>query len=426
MSRLRKNRYFRKFIRRFGGARLIVVPRLLELPLRLAVRVLVARLPRERGLVVFGAPLDRFADNSAYLFLGLSVAPDLDCIWITGSRDLVKRLRAAGYKAELRMSPAGLRASLRAECYVVTSYVSDVNRWAHDGARLVNLWHGIPLKTIERDIVNSPMSFMYTARSSRSPLTLALADETRVPDALLSTSSFISERCFTSAFGVPREHCLDFGYPRTDHFFASRDQPPSDVLIAQPETWARMHDANFVVGYFPTWRDDDSPFIKRSGLSIQRLAETVAARGGLLLFKPHFNTAHALPEGQAVVLHPDDDLNAYLPLCSALITDYSSVAFDFMLLDRPILYFVPDLEQYRRSHGLYFEPEAMMAGPLLFTANELYDAVSELTPSSPPDPRAQEIRELVWNGYRGDATTRLRSFIESGGRAPAVPTGQPA
>lgn len=422
MSRLRKNRYFRRFIRRFGGARLIVLPRLLALPLRLAVRLLVARLPRQDGLVVCGAPLNRFADNSAYLFLALSAAPDLECVWITGSRDLVKRLRAAGHRAELRMSRAGLRASLRAEWYVVSAYVSDVNRWTHDGARLVNLWHGIPLKTIERDIVNSPMSFMY---SSRPPLALAFADETRVPDALLSTSSFVSERCFATAFGVAPERCLDFGYPRTDHFFAAQDQPLSEVLIAQPETWSRVRDAKFVVGYFPTWRDDDSPFIQHSGLSIQRLAETIAARGGLLLFKAHFNTTLALPAGDTVVLHPDDDLNVYLPLCSALITDYSSVAFDFMLLDRPILYFVPDLEHYRRGRGLYFEPEQMMAGPLLFTANELYEAVSELTPSSPPDPRAQEIRELLWNGYRGEAASRLRSFIVSGGRQWAA-AGAPA
>lgn len=421
MSRLRKNKHVRRFVRRFGGARLIIVPRLVQLPLRLAVRFVVSRLARDRKLVVFGAPLDRFADNSAYLFLRLSGTPGLRCVWITGSRDVAERLRAAGYEAELRVSRAGLKVSARAGWYVVTAYVSDINRWTHDGARLVNLWHGIPLKTIERDIVDSPMAFMYGSRRPRSPLALAFADETRVPDALLSTSSFITERCFSSAFGVAPEHCLDFGYPRADHFFTPADEAFSDVLVQRSETWKHVRDASFVVGYFPTWRDDDSPFIKRSGLSIERLAITIAEQGGVLLFKPHFNTALDLPEGHAVVLHPDDDLNVYLPLCSALITDYSSVAFDFMLLDRPILYFVPDLQEYCSGRGLYFKPEEMMAGSLLFTADELYDAVSKLTSSSPPDPRVKEIRELVWNGYRGDAAERLCRFIESDGLETAVP-----
>ncbi len=113
MLKLRKNRYVRRFVRRFGGARLIVLARLVQLPLRLAVRQLVARLPRDRTLVVFGAPLHRFADNSAYLFLSLSDAPGLRCVWITGSRELAGRLRGAGYEAELRLSPAGLRTCLK-------------------------------------------------------------------------------------------------------------------------------------------------------------------------------------------------------------------------------------------------------------------------------------------------------------------------
>ncbi len=412
MSGLRKNRYIRRCIRRLGTARVIVGLRLLEFPLRHAVRLVVSRLSRERGVLVFGAPLDRFADNTAYLFLRLSGSPRLRCVWVTGSGELVERLRAAGHEAELRMSIAGLRVCLRAEWYVVSSYAADVNRWTHDGARLLNLWHGIPLKTIERDIANGPMSFIYRARSRRSLLAQALVDETRAPDAVLSTSPFISEHCFATAFGVPRERCLDFGYPRTDHFFGTHSRPFSDMLTRRPETWGRVRSAAYVIGYFPTWRDDDSPFIEQSGLSIERLADVVDAQGGLLVFKPHGNTSLSVSAGKAVVLDPEDDLNLYLPLCSALITDYSSVAFDFMLLDRPILYYVPDLEQYRRDRGLYFEPARMMPGPILSTAAELYTAVAALGPSTPADQRLGEVRALVWNGYDGRASQDLRRFLE--------------
>ncbi|MDP8907589.1 MAG: CDP-glycerol glycerophosphotransferase family protein [Chloroflexota bacterium] len=415
MARLRKNRYFRRFVRRLGGARLIVLLRILELPIRLAARKVVSRVRRDERLVVFGAPLDRFADNAAYLFLRLSESQDLRCVWISGSRRLVERLRAAGYAAERRFSAAGLRVSLRAGWYVVTAYVSDVNRWTYDGAKVLNLWHGVPLKTIERDIRNSPFAFIHKQRPG-SLLESAFADDTRPPDALLSTSRFISERCFTSAFAVPVECCIDVGYPRTDHFFEPPEEPPSRLLIERVDTWRMVRESGFVVGYFPTWRDDDSPFVERSGLSVDRLAEVVAARGGVLLFKPHFNTSFSRPAGdRIVVLSPDDDLNAYLHLCSALITDYSSVAFDFMLLNRPILYFVPDLDDYRRNRGLYFDPSDMMPGPLVFTATELYDAVWRLSPETPPDPRMPEVRARVWGDYSGDASSRLAELILADG-----------
>ncbi len=349
MSRLRKNKYVRRFVRRLGGARLIIALRLLQLPLRLAVRLVVARLPRNPQLVVFGAPLDRFADNASYLFLQMSATPGLRCVWITGSRELVRRLRAAGYESELRASPAGLRTCLRAGCFVVTAYASDVNRWAADGARLFNLWARSSPQDHRAGHGERPDGVpSHRASPSFAAGTGAVRRNARAGRAVVDVG-VVSRRCFSSAFGVPPERCLDFGYPRTDHFFAAQDEPPSPLLIKRPETWRRVRDARFVVGYFPTWRDDDSPFMQRSGLSVERLAETVAARDGVLLFKPHFNTAVTLPEGSAVVLHPDDDLNAYLPLCSALITDYSSVAFDFMLLDRPILYFVPDTVNDREN-----------------------------------------------------------------------------
>jgi CDP-glycerol glycerophosphotransferase (TagB/SpsB family) len=139
--------------------------------------------------------------------------------------------------------------------------------------------------------------------------------------------------------------------------------------VSDRRVWSSLRAANFVVGYFPTWRDDDSAFMRRGGLTIEHLAASVGAQGGVLVFKPHFNTAlESSPGSGAVVLDPDDDLNAYLPLCSVLVTDYSSVAFDFLLLERPVLYFVPDLDDYRRRRGLYFEPEQVMPDPLLVTA----------------------------------------------------------
>jgi CDP-glycerol glycerophosphotransferase (TagB/SpsB family) len=416
LSRLRKNKHVRRFLRRFGGARLVLLLRLLELPLRLAARPVVRRWPRDPRLIVFGAPLDRFADNSAYLFLRLSDSSDLRCIWITGSRALLERLRAAGYDAELRSSPRAIGLCLRAGWYVVAAYVSDVNRWAYDGAKVLNLWHGIPLKRIERDMLTGPFATFYRPRPRWSPLAMAVADQIRPPEAVLSTSQMLSERCFASAFGVPPDRCVNFDYPRADHFFGANDRPPSDLLIADRETWSKLRAAAFVIGYFPTWRDDDSAFMEQGGLSIERLSATVESCGGVLVFKPHFNTSFDIGNAaSAVFLHPEDDLNAYLPLCDVLITDYSSVAFDFMLLDRPILYFVPDLADYRRGRGLYFEPEEMMPGPLLFTADDLCEAIARLPRDAVADRRMAEIRTRVWNGYEGDSVEKLREFLESDG-----------
>jgi len=423
---LRRSRLARAAVQRIGAARAVLPLRIAELPLRFVVRSVVSRCPRDPSLLVFGASSDRFADNPAYLFLHLSRASSsLRCVWITDSRELVRRLRENGFAAELRWSGPGLWVCARAGWFVVGEYVSDINRWLHDGAALFNLWHGIPLKTIERDIKSGPLAFMFREDWPWSLMFAVFKDERRRPDVLLSTSEFVSERCFSSAFGVGTERCLNVGYPRNDHFFSRPDAPPSDVLIADRAVWDRLKAARFVVGYFPTWRDDDSRFIGPDGLSLDRLAGAVSAQGGLLVFKPHFDMAQEIPESDAmVVLDRNDDLSAYLHLCSVLITDYSSVALDFMLLDRPILYYVPDLDEYHSARGLYFTPEEMMPGPLLRSPEELYRAIESIGPDQPPDPRAFELRARLWDGYDGHAAAHIQRFLEHrSGAAHEPPSG---
>ena len=410
---VRKSRLGRAAVDRFGLDKVMLPLRTAQLPLRLLVKSVVSRLPRDPSLLVFGAAMNRFADNSAYLFLHLSQAStSLRCVWVTDSEDLVRRLRERGYEAELRWSAAGVAVCARAGWFVVGEYVTDVNRWLHDGARLFNLWHGIPLKAIERDIRVGRFSFMFRQRWPWSLLYTVNADERRSPDVMLSTSEFVSRRCFSSAFGIGTERCLNVGYPRCDHFFTRSSAPPSDLFVGDRAVWERLRAADFVVGYFPTWRDD-ARLALPGGLSLDRLAGAVSAQGGLLVFKAHFEVADDVADSAAmVVLDRADDLSAYLHLCSALITDYSSVAFDFMLLDRPILYYVPDLDRYRSERGLYFTPDEMMPGPHLWSADELYDAVAGLRPGQGADPRVAALRTRLWNGYQGDAAAAIQTFLE--------------
>ena len=149
------------------GLRLVLAVKLAELPLRSVVRRGVRRINRDPSLCVFGADADRFGDNSAYVYVQLAQQSNLlRCVWITGSTALRDRLRAAGFEAEKRWSRRGILLCVRAGSYVVSSYASDVNRWFADGATLVNLWHGVPLKKIERDIDSGPLRLLFLDRQA--------------------------------------------------------------------------------------------------------------------------------------------------------------------------------------------------------------------------------------------------------------------
>jgi CDP-glycerol glycerophosphotransferase (TagB/SpsB family) len=396
----------RALLWRHGGERAALVARLLELPIRSVARIVVKRFERDPNLWVFGAARNRFADNVAYLYLyAAERAEGRRCVWVTGSSTLRQRLRSAGLEAEKRWSWGGITASVRAGWYVTSAYVSDINRWFADGARVLNVWHGVPLKRIERDIRKGPLTLVY---SERQPMKIAFQDETRAPDYLLAPSKYIAERCFMSAFAVRLERCLPFGYPRTDHFFGPA-RVPHGLLVADRDQWEALSRRSRVVGFFPTWRDFQAPESSAS-VDLMSLSAALSSIDAHLVFKPHFNAEESPLAGDMTILASEDDADAYLPLCDVLVTDYSSLAFDFMLLGRPIVYFVPDFDEYATYRGLYFRADEMMPGPLIKDPAALLPAIEKAL-ASPASPRLAEVRRTVWGSYEGRASEDLLAFL---------------
>jgi CDP-glycerol glycerophosphotransferase len=184
------------------------------------------------------------------------------------------------------------------------------------------------------------------------------------------------------------------------------------LLVRNLETWNRLRDAPFVVGYFPTWRDDGSDFISTSGLSLLELAQAVSDEGGAFVGKLHPLTAQATSTLGVSLLDADDDLSSFLPLCSLLITDYSSVAFDFLLLDRPLIYYVPDIDNYRAVRGFYFSPDLAMPGPLIRQPDDLLRSVRHtIRTGFHASDGIAEVRTRFWGDDQGGASRRIAQFM---------------
>lgn len=371
-------------------------------------RQLAGLVPRDRRLVVFGASGGRFADNPRSLFLALSDDHELRCVWIAHDRELRDRLRSEGHRSELRWSPAGLRTCLRAGWYLYGSYVGDINYWTSNGATTLNLWHGVGIKAVEFAITTGPLKRVYDS-PPWSPLRLAFIDRFHRPDYFLTYSEFSTEHCFRTAFRLSDEQCLQFGSPRTDHFFAPDATERAREALDLPDGTGE------VVGYFPTWRDQGNDFIAEAGFSFDDLDTILATAGRFLVFKAHPNFSYVAPENPTWsnirVLDASADLNEVLPACDAIITDYSSVAYDFVLLERPVIFYVPDYDRYVSKRNANFSFDDMAVGPIVRETHRLYELLG--APSLPcvDLDHQRHVRELLWNGYDGHATEALREFL---------------
>lgn len=376
---------------RLGTFRLLLLLRAVQWPLRSVLRPLVSRLPRDSRLIAFGASSDRFADNAAYLYLHMSSAADPKCVWVSGSRAVVDDLHQRGLAAEYRWSRAGVRVALRAGLYVFNASRSDINFWLSDGATSFNLWHGVGIKRIQRDRLVGSGADVYAAAEG-SWTARIFTDDRLSPDYVLSTSPMMTEK-FSAAFATPRTRCLELGYPRNDHLVRQVDAP--DALMSQ-SICRTLQGFYPIVGYFPTWRDDSLSLPLGSDL-LSAMAEVIDAQGGRLLFKAHESTIMKVEDTSGLVVLPRDaDLNAYLGRCDILITDYSSVSFDYMLLRRPIMFFCPDLDEYLDGRGLFMNPLDVMPGLLLRTPDELLEALQDLSAVT-VSAETDKVVQLFWD-----------------------------
>lgn len=406
LTRLRQSRAARTVVRRVGVHRVTLVLGLVQLPAIKAAERVLTRIPRDRHLVVLGAPLDRFSDNAAYLYVYLSEKQGrLRPVWISGSRDIVERLRENGYRAESRWSWRGVLACLRAGTFVYSSYRSDINRWLSPGAATLCLWHGLPIKRVEASAGSA------TPRRMNWFERLIEAGREAPPDYLLTSSEFVTE-AFSHAFGVPPERCWEHGYPRNDHLVADPRTPPAALLWHEAER-KRMVSARFTVGLFLTWRDEMVDDAVDADL-VRKLAETCGRHGGVLAYKAHYNVAPtAVPTNQCVPLPSDADLHAYLGYCDVLVTDYSSVALDFLLMRRPVVYFMPDMERYAATRGFQVDPLAL-PGVVTREPEALLRALDGIL----ADPTSWSWKasddtfvRMMWGDYTGSAAEAIESSL---------------
>jgi CDP-glycerol glycerophosphotransferase (TagB/SpsB family) len=378
-------------------------------PLRLAVK-LVTRLgerafaailvvvslviPRSKRIWAFGSWYgQRFADNPKYFFLHCASREHerVQAVWLSMSSTVVRRIRALGFPAYHRLSPSGLWYALRAGVYIFDCRVMDVSSVASSGALKVNLWHGVPLKMIERDIAQSNNALAQANHGS--PLVRAANKVLRPQlseryDYILGTSQATCER-FAGAFGVSTSQVIRGGYPRTDVLLSGDDHarfrmPEEERVIEQCRAYRR--EGTRVMLYMPTFRDWRNDADRVIPIDWRALDALLLAEGGAVFCKLHPNDQARLPDlaglSRVHLIPSSVDPYPILPHTDALISDYSSIFFDYLLLDRPLVFYPYDLDDYRTySRALYDDYDTVTPGPKAYDAAGLQRVLTDLLSS---------------------------------------------
>ncbi|MGG1396571.1 CDP-glycerol:glycerophosphate glycerophosphotransferase [Bacillus salipaludis] len=293
---------------------------------------------------------------------------DYQCIWvfndknrkIPGNAKVVKRFSLAYYYY------------FAVSKYWINNMRQPLHLVKRPGNVFLETWHGTPLKKLVFD-----MRDVYSAnpRYKRD-----FYMQSRAWDYLLSPNRYSSE-IFRSAFKFDKE-MLEYGYPRNDILYA----PDKEERAASVKEAIGIPKGKKVVLYAPTWRDDDfyepGKYKFQLQLDLHKMKEKLGEEYVVAL-RMHYFIADDINveglDGFAFNLSKYDDIAELYLISDILITDYSSVFFDYANLKRPILFFTYDLEKYRdQLRGFYLDFENDAPGPLLMTSDAVIEAITNI------------------------------------------------
>ncbi|MGL5896382.1 CDP-glycerol glycerophosphotransferase family protein [Lactococcus lactis] len=239
-------------------------------------------------------------------------------------------------------------------------------------------WHGTPLKRLGHDLLDNGKTY-YRSQFSYKQMLKGYDEDSCQWDYLISPNSF-SSRAFASAFKINQEKMLEVGYPRVD-FLVNAD---SNKCMELKRRYGLPLDKKVVL-YAPTWRDDSFGI---RGYRFELAVDFYKWKNQLgddtvILFKPHYliSNVYQVPNDLSdfvYLMAASADINDAYLMSDVLITDYSSVFFDYANLNRPIYFYMYDFEQYEQElRGFYLNVPDELPNDVIRTEKELLRRIKE-------------------------------------------------
>ncbi|MDG2976990.1 CDP-glycerol glycerophosphotransferase family protein [Latilactobacillus curvatus] len=308
-----------------------------------------------------------FSGNPRALFDGLIERfPNSEYIIVLNNKQARQTVKAQypGINIQFvtRHERAYLKALARAKYWIM-----DINfpfrLKPHKNGVFVQTWHGTPLKHIGNDL---PDDNDFKQLTAREPLNWDYFVSNAPED------NWIYER----AFNLNQTKIMSYGLPRNDYLAKHKNDYE---LVANLKAKLQLDTSHKTILYAPTFRDDEPTF--KLALDLEQFEAQLGNQYELLI-RLHPNVAEQMPDiSDYAHVH---NVNHYASIeelylaSDVLMTDYSSVFFDYALLEKPIVFYAYDLDKYQDIlRGFYFDYQTFIPGPLVTDNQTLYKLLNQ-------------------------------------------------
>ncbi|PXV91858.1 CDP-glycerol glycerophosphotransferase (TagB/SpsB family) [Lachnotalea glycerini] len=375
--------------------------------------------PRSKKIWLFGSTFGRrFADNPkyAYLYMNQYKKEEIRPIWITHNKDVVKLLNDNKLEAYYYHSFKGIFYCLIGKVYIFDNYSKDISFWLSGGATKVNLWHGTATKKINQD---NKFDYYRHPRNKweRFHTALRRISDEKPSHYVLATSKNMA-KILESAFKTYSSHMLVVGHPRNDILFNKglKDLYTEAELQIRSELQHYREADKKCIFYTPTFRDSEDIFLKI--MNMEQFNRFLMENNYMLFSKLHIKSKLKqefadIKYSNIRYIDANVDPATILEFADMLIVDYSSIYLDYMMLDRPVVAFPFDYEEYlSNSRECYFEYEEYMPELKVKTMSELMSGIKQVFENDTYKDKRHIRRNYHFEDIDGNSSERLYRAIK--------------
>ncbi|ACS91067.1 CDP-glycerol glycerophosphotransferase family protein [Thermococcus sibiricus] len=356
-------------------------------------------IPKDGRVIMFISTPD-FSDNPRYLYeKAKELLEGYKFVWVVNDKTKFQNLDNESTVFVQYRTFEYLKWIIKAK-YLILSH--GVPYWKSGNQIAILLWHGLPIKRDGVWIKN----YWHI-----------------LPDFLTVPSRFVGV-IYSSLFGVPPQDILELGIPRTDVLFLNKNNEKLKVELKEK---LNLPLDKKVVLYAPTWREWNPTFQFKLFLELatnKELQKVLKINNAMLVFKPHPQEeanilSYEFPKNFHIItsnnmLKKGLTTNELLLVSDLLITDYSSIFWDYLILDRPMIFYVPDIDDYRAHRGLILEPfEEWVPGKIAYSVDALVKTISGVLEEGKDgfEYKRKWLRNIMYKHQDGKSSERIIRYF---------------
>ncbi len=344
-----------------------------------------------------------YLDNTKYLFEFLNRYSDYKLVWITRSQEVLNKLRKKGHKAVYNYDLEAIRLLRKAKFIFIThGYVDILPIEFSPGTIVIFTWHGTPIKKMDESPIYDKWSDFFH---------LKLKYDQYVDYMLTPTKDKREHKILSKAFKLSLKKILPLGYPKLDLLF-NKDE---NFITNLKKSYQIPDNIDKIILYCPTYRQNFTLNFPFKPEHLKKLNDLLDNTNSLFLIKAHMFVQNIKFKnyGNIKVVPKTANIEELYLITDILITDYSSTMLDFSLLNRPILLFPYDYDEYLKEIGLYYNLEDIAPGPIFFDVDNLIESIKNI---SQIDKNYKEKRKNIRDRFNkyvdGKSTERLLDFLK--------------